>query len=188
MIDFRRQNLTYMDVRFWRLKTVPALKGLESISSPLNITAVPFTEHISDHSCWACPTPHVAPWCSGYHVCLTRRRSRVRASPEPSFFNYRPTPHIIILSTWWKTVIYFTFNQSCRAKVTLDLPIILYLPLIHDYNPLWSRLNWKWNVCLNIRFWKYLVWNHDYNRLWSRLNWKWNFNLNIRFWKYLLWN
>ena len=28
-IDFRRQNLTSTDVRFWRLKTVPALKGLE---------------------------------------------------------------------------------------------------------------------------------------------------------------
>ena len=26
--DFRRQNLTSKDVRFWRLKTVPALKGL----------------------------------------------------------------------------------------------------------------------------------------------------------------
>ena len=25
---FRRQNLTSLDVRFWRLKTVPALKGL----------------------------------------------------------------------------------------------------------------------------------------------------------------
>ena len=24
------------------------------------------------------------PWCSGYHVCLTRRRSRVRASLEPN--------------------------------------------------------------------------------------------------------
>ena len=22
-------------------------------------------------------------WCSGYHVCFTRRRSRVRTSPEP---------------------------------------------------------------------------------------------------------
>ena len=27
-IDFRRQNLTPIDVRFWRLKTVPAPKGL----------------------------------------------------------------------------------------------------------------------------------------------------------------
>ena len=25
-------------------------------------------------------------WCSGYHVCFTRRRSRVRASLEPPFF------------------------------------------------------------------------------------------------------
>ena len=24
-----------------------------------------------------------APWCSGYHICLTRRRPRVRSSPEP---------------------------------------------------------------------------------------------------------
>ena len=27
-IDFRRQNLTSTDVRFWRLKSIPALKGL----------------------------------------------------------------------------------------------------------------------------------------------------------------
>ena len=25
-------------------------------------------------------------WCSGYHVCFTRRRSRVQPSLEPSFF------------------------------------------------------------------------------------------------------
>ena len=24
-IDFRRQNLTFVDVRFWRLKSIPAL-------------------------------------------------------------------------------------------------------------------------------------------------------------------
>ena len=29
-IDFRRQNLTSIDVIFWRLKTVPTLKGLRS--------------------------------------------------------------------------------------------------------------------------------------------------------------
>ena len=27
-IDFSRQNLTSTDVRFWRLKSIPALKGL----------------------------------------------------------------------------------------------------------------------------------------------------------------
>ena len=26
-------------------------------------------------------------WCSGYHVCFTRRRSRVRTSPEPLTFS-----------------------------------------------------------------------------------------------------
>ena len=28
----------------------------------------------------------VVPWCSGYHVCLSRRRSRVRISSEPPFY------------------------------------------------------------------------------------------------------
>ena len=27
-------------------------------------------------------------WCSGYHVCFTRRRPRVRTSPEPWFFSH----------------------------------------------------------------------------------------------------
>ena len=27
--DFRRQNLTSIDVRFWRLKSIPALKELQ---------------------------------------------------------------------------------------------------------------------------------------------------------------
>ena len=38
---------------------------------------------------WCCwnplPTYQVVLWCSGYHVCFTRRRSRVRNSPEPLF-------------------------------------------------------------------------------------------------------
>ena len=29
-IDFRRQNLTSTDVRFWRLKSIPALQGLSA--------------------------------------------------------------------------------------------------------------------------------------------------------------
>ena len=28
---------------------------------------------------------HMIPWCSGYHICLTRRRSWVRAPAESSF-------------------------------------------------------------------------------------------------------
>ena len=30
-IDFRRQNLTSTDVRFWRLKSIAALQGLMTI-------------------------------------------------------------------------------------------------------------------------------------------------------------
>ena len=30
-IDFSRQNLTSTDVRFWRLKSIPALQGLKNI-------------------------------------------------------------------------------------------------------------------------------------------------------------
>ena len=38
-IDFRRQNLTSADVRFWRLMSIPALEGL--------ITIVGFIHHIA---------------------------------------------------------------------------------------------------------------------------------------------
>ena len=31
------------------------------------------------------PATNVVPWCSGYHVCLSRRRSRVQVSSEPPF-------------------------------------------------------------------------------------------------------
>ena len=34
-IDFRRQNLTSTDVRFWRLKSIPALQGLSPQNSYL---------------------------------------------------------------------------------------------------------------------------------------------------------
>ena len=33
-------------------------------------------------------------WCSGYHVCFTRRRSRVRSSPEPVFPFFSFKKHI----------------------------------------------------------------------------------------------
>ena len=28
----------------------------------------------------------MVPWCSGYHVCLSRKRSRVQLPSEPPFF------------------------------------------------------------------------------------------------------
>ena len=47
-IDFKRQDLTFADVRFWRIKTVPALRGLmlntrlrlRADSSPLSTSCV----------------------------------------------------------------------------------------------------------------------------------------------------
>ena len=46
------------------------------------------------------------PWCSGYHVCLTRRRSRVRASLEPnSSFSF---PHSL------SHQIYFPITKADR--------------------------------------------------------------------------
>ena len=35
------------------------------------------------------PSPAtMVPWCSGYHVCLSRRRSRVQVPSEPPFFYF----------------------------------------------------------------------------------------------------
>ena len=42
-------------------------------------------------------------WCSGYHVCFTRRRSRVRSSSEPHFLFYD------IFFTYIHTKLYILF-------------------------------------------------------------------------------
>ena len=38
---------------------------------------------------------YTIPWCSGYHICLTRRRSWVR-NPAESFFSNSIAKHILI--------------------------------------------------------------------------------------------
>ena len=43
MIDFRRQNLTSTDVRFWRLKSVPALRGLIRFARSVSHTRISST-------------------------------------------------------------------------------------------------------------------------------------------------
>ena len=40
MIDFRRQNLTSIDVRFWRLKSVPAVLLADQITADVNKMSV----------------------------------------------------------------------------------------------------------------------------------------------------
>ena len=41
MVDFRLQNLTSLDVRFWRLKTVPGWKGQSII---MNMSRIYFDD------------------------------------------------------------------------------------------------------------------------------------------------
>jgi hypothetical protein len=40
-------------------------------------------------------------WCSGYHVCFTRRRSRVRTSPEPFIIVDTLITRIVYLKIMW---------------------------------------------------------------------------------------
>ena len=46
-IDFRRQNLTSTDVRFWRLKLIPALKGLKLLQSQTTLTSYFLSEQLT---------------------------------------------------------------------------------------------------------------------------------------------
>ena len=49
-IVFRRQILTFTDVRIWRLKTVPALLTLSSLSLPLSSSSTTSRELLSQFS------------------------------------------------------------------------------------------------------------------------------------------
>ena len=44
--DFKRQNLTSTDVRFWRLKSIPALEGLTVPSPNLLLMLVVLLTHL----------------------------------------------------------------------------------------------------------------------------------------------
>ena len=52
-------------------------------------------------------------WCSGYHVCFTRRRSRVRSSPKPGTFEY-VRKHLPML----KSVIWEWLYKVSPCKLT----------------------------------------------------------------------
>ena len=63
-------------------------------------------------------------WCSGYHVCFTRRRSRVRTSPEPLTFERHFTG-----CCWWLvcvTLFLFDVLYILFAKI-LTLPMLLFI-------------------------------------------------------------
>ena len=55
----------------------------------VRVFAVKTEERIVKSYCDMCVCMIVkrgVPWCGGYHVCFTRRRSRVRNSPGPYYF------------------------------------------------------------------------------------------------------
>ena len=52
-------------------------------------------------------------WCSGYHICLTRRWSRVRTSPEPVILYI----HTINIFEW---VALGNFIDNHRGKIWED--------------------------------------------------------------------
>ena len=54
------------------------------------------------------------PWCSGYHICLTRRRSPVRSRTETFWANWRSLP-----STIW-------FNLTVFARVAKNFLFLNY--------------------------------------------------------------
>ena len=62
-------------------------------------------------------------WCSGYHVCLTRRRSRVRTSPEPR----------LVLDDMYVSILHVTKWQY-GFKSRLNHQIVIYLIY-------WARIN-----------------------------------------------
>ena len=56
---------------------------------------------------------HAVPWCSGYHICLTRRRSPVRNRAEPSEACEAPTPfHFSLLTVHRSTRPRTTFGRA----------------------------------------------------------------------------
>ncbi len=68
----------------------------------------------------------VVPWCSGYHVCFTRRRSWVRAPVEPSVFHVTVVEIWVLSTTSWllqdRSVSWWTgFNQPCTRSVSVTL-------------------------------------------------------------------
>ena len=76
MIEYRRRNLTSVDVKFWRLKLIPAMKGL------IVYVEVKMNENISATRWSSSPYPTLVWW--------------VKSCPEkmtvlPYYFNYVPT-------------------------------------------------------------------------------------------------
>ena len=114
---FRRQNLTSADVRFWRLKTVPALKGLIWHSPELR------TGHREEvHSqCWTRWT-----WVSlpGYKTRNTRHKN-VRYTTMPTFHCAIMLKLTVALLVSWRVVHDMWLPISLYQCVIIDPVLII---------------------------------------------------------------
>ena len=63
------------------------------------------------------------PWCSGHHVCLTRRRSRVRASSEPDFFSLNINCRSIYLEVIAVCVLDLQGNSNDFTDLLLEVDL-----------------------------------------------------------------
>ena len=72
----------------------------------------------------------VVPWCSGYHVCLTRRRSPVRNWAEP----LGNALHCVRLPTHWFEAGDGGIGPPLSSYLFLPLPLPLPLPHPHPRN------------------------------------------------------
>ena len=93
-------------------------------------------------------------WCSGYHVCFTRRRSRVRASPEPPFLHVSTLArHYARTNSYTRYLRHPFFGMQLGWQSHTPLPVgfgtflTLYCMLCTQmdkitYPPLW-RHSWK---------------------------------------------
>ena len=112
-MNFRRQNMTSTDVRFWRLKSVPALKGLiqDNLRFLVGWTS---EDYPANTKCW-------------YNVSLVMdQRHRRWANIKPTFrqrfiFASQGRPHIepalvqLFCETEWMTLTSFVFTELANT-------------------------------------------------------------------------
>ena len=86
-------------------------------------------------------------WCSGYHVCFTRRRSRVRTSPEPSLFIFCATEIMQRIGRILNNILYLTSKLTENNKeIEISKTNTQHLRIIHQKTILIVRwLQFKMN-------------------------------------------
>ena len=71
------------------------------------------------------------PWCSGYHVCFTRRRSRVRSSPEPGAFVSEKIESSRVYSVYSIVVVCSIYRKIKLVYTIQTGAVLIYILSIH---------------------------------------------------------